>query len=122
MDFCTDLQPVTDAGSRVLKVEPTAGDSDGGEPPLNEDDDDEVDDNDQGDEEPQTEHLVLAQFDKVDPRNFTYDWLMRHSCISKVCRRLGKKICEVSRVHLLLTNCELSHSMCLQTTFAAGNV
>ncbi|CAM6097267.1 unnamed protein product [Calypogeia fissa] len=58
-------QPATDAGSRVLKVEPAARDSDGGEPPLNEDDDDEVDDNDQGDEEPQTEHLVLAQFDKV---------------------------------------------------------
>lgn len=37
------------------------------EPPLNEDDDDEddLDDFDQGEEEPNTQHLVLAQFDKV---------------------------------------------------------
>jgi len=34
------------------------------EPPLNEDDDDELDDFDQG-EELNTQHLVLAQFDKV---------------------------------------------------------
>ncbi|CAM6020072.1 unnamed protein product [Sphagnum balticum] len=45
------------------KAEPT--DSDGSEPPLNEDDDDELDDTDQGDEELKTNHLVLAQFDKV---------------------------------------------------------
>ncbi|XP_010262269.1 PREDICTED: transcription initiation factor IIA large subunit-like isoform X1 [Nelumbo nucifera] len=36
------------------------------EPPLNEDDDDEVDDLEQGDEEPNTNHLVLAQFEKVN--------------------------------------------------------
>ncbi|KAL5994538.1 hypothetical protein ACLOJK_024591 [Asimina triloba] len=35
------------------------------EPPLNEDDDDDADDFDQGDEEPSTNHLVLAQFEKV---------------------------------------------------------
>ncbi|ONK76902.1 uncharacterized protein A4U43_C02F1080 [Asparagus officinalis] len=37
------------------------------EPPLNEDDDDDddLDDFDQGEEEPHTQHLVLAQFDKV---------------------------------------------------------
>ncbi|KAL5229787.1 hypothetical protein ABZP36_028563 [Zizania latifolia] len=41
------------------------GDDD--EPPLNEDDDDddELDDLDQGEDEPNTQHLVLAQFDKV---------------------------------------------------------
>lgn len=42
-----------------------AGDDD--EPPLNEDDDDDddLDDFEQGEEEPHTQHLVLAQFDKV---------------------------------------------------------
>jgi hypothetical protein len=37
------------------------------EPPLNEDDDDDddLDDLDQGEEEPTTQHLVLAQFDKA---------------------------------------------------------
>lgn len=37
------------------------------EPPLNEDDDDDddLDDIEQGEEEPHTQHLVLAQFDKV---------------------------------------------------------
>ncbi|CAM0146266.1 unnamed protein product [Urochloa decumbens] len=37
------------------------------EPPLNEDDDDddELDDLEQGEDEPNTQHLVLAQFDKV---------------------------------------------------------
>lgn len=37
------------------------------EPPLNEDDDDDDDleDLEQGEEEPNTQHLVLAQFDKV---------------------------------------------------------
>ena len=49
----------------------TAGDDDDDddddEPPLNEDDDDddEIDDLQDGDEEPNTQHLVLAQFDKV---------------------------------------------------------
>lgn len=43
-----------------------AGDDDD-EPPLNEDDDDddELDDLEQGEDEPNTQHLVLAQFDKV---------------------------------------------------------
>ncbi|KAK1298372.1 hypothetical protein QJS10_CPB14g00663 [Acorus calamus] len=35
------------------------------EPPLNEDDDDDLDDLEQGEEEPNTHHLILAQFDKV---------------------------------------------------------
>lgn len=35
------------------------------EPPLNEDDDDEFDDIEQGGDEPNTNHLVLAQFEKV---------------------------------------------------------
>lgn len=60
----TDPQMSVDGSLRVLKGEPSEGESDR-EPPLNEDDDDELDDNDQGDEEPQTDHLVLAQFDKV---------------------------------------------------------
>ncbi|KAK1299199.1 hypothetical protein QJS10_CPB14g01628 [Acorus calamus] len=34
------------------------------EPPLNEDDDDDLDDLEQGEEEPNTHHLILAQFDK----------------------------------------------------------
>jgi len=43
-----------------------AGDEDDDEPPLNEDDDDdELDDLEQGEDEPNTQHLVLAQFDKV---------------------------------------------------------
>lgn len=63
----TDPQPANDVAAKsALKVENT--DSEGSEPPLNEDDDDEDDDddgNEQGDEEPNTAHLVLAQFDKV---------------------------------------------------------
>lgn len=48
---------------RPSKVD--TGDDD--EPPLNEDDDDDddLDDFEQGEEEPHTQHLVLAQFDKV---------------------------------------------------------
>jgi len=44
-----------------------AGDDDDDEPPLNEDDDDddELDDLEEGEDEPNTQHLVLAQFDKV---------------------------------------------------------
>lgn len=43
------------------------GEDDDDEPPLNEDDDDddELDDLEQGEDEPNTQHLVLAQFDKV---------------------------------------------------------
>ncbi|PWZ09613.1 Transcription initiation factor IIA subunit 1 [Zea mays] len=40
-------------------------DDDDDEPPLNEDDDEELDDLEQGEDEPNTQHLVLAQFDKV---------------------------------------------------------
>ncbi|XP_024363626.1 uncharacterized protein [Physcomitrium patens] len=48
----------------VVNSEPT--ESEGSEPPLCEDDDeDDVDDADHGDDEPATNHLVLAQFDKV---------------------------------------------------------
>jgi transcription initiation factor TFIIA large subunit len=49
-----------------------AGDDD--EPPLNEDDgdDDELDDLEQGDDEPNTQHLVLAQFDKVTTLSSRY--------------------------------------------------
>ncbi|ONK61976.1 uncharacterized protein A4U43_C08F35530 [Asparagus officinalis] len=47
---------------------PSKGEAaDDDEPPLNEDDDDDedLDDLEQGEEEPQIQHLVLAQFDKV---------------------------------------------------------
>lgn len=52
-------KPRNDAGDDV--------DDDDDEPPLNEDDDDddELDDLEQGEDEPNTQHLVLAQFDKV---------------------------------------------------------
>jgi hypothetical protein len=67
IDMCydlTDAQQANDGTPKAAgKAEPT--DSDGSEPPLNEDDDDELDDTDQGDEELKTNHLVLAQFDKV---------------------------------------------------------
>jgi hypothetical protein len=67
VDMCcdlTDAQQANDGTPKAAgKAEPT--DSDGSEPPLNEDDDDELDDTDQGDEELKTNHLVLAQFDKV---------------------------------------------------------
>lgn len=45
-------------------MEPT--ESEGSERPLNEDDD--ADDADHGDDEPATNHLVLAQFDKVSQK------------------------------------------------------
>lgn len=50
------------------KPTPVAGVGDDEEPPLNEDDDDDddLDDLEQGEEEPTTQHLVLAQFDKVN--------------------------------------------------------
>uniref|UniRef100_A0A0D6R524 Uncharacterized protein n=1 Tax=Araucaria cunninghamii TaxID=56994 RepID=A0A0D6R524_ARACU len=56
----TEQDPLSDA---LKDVKAEANDDD--EPPLNEDDDDEVDDIDQGGEEPNTSHLVLAQFEKV---------------------------------------------------------
>lgn len=55
-----DLQ----AGTPALVVQNDVGDDDDDEPPLNENDDDDLDDIDQG-EELSTQHLVLAQFDKV---------------------------------------------------------
>jgi transcription initiation factor TFIIA large subunit len=59
-----DDNPAPSAATPAANVEPT--ESEGSEPPLNEDDDDDdVDDNDHGDDEPATNHLVLAQFDKV---------------------------------------------------------
>ena len=57
-----DTQAANDASTpKTAKIEPAEDD----EPPLNEDDDDEFDDLDQGDDEPSTSHLVLAQFEKV---------------------------------------------------------
>lgn len=59
-----DIPPASVAATPAANVEPT--ESEGSEPPLNEDDDDDdVDDDDHGVEEPATNHLVLAQFDKV---------------------------------------------------------
>ncbi|KAH9324845.1 hypothetical protein KI387_005023, partial [Taxus chinensis] len=55
-----DPSAVNDA-LRIVKAE----ENDDDEPPLNEDDDDEIDEIDQGGEEPNTSHLVLAQFEKV---------------------------------------------------------
>eukprot|EP00249_Psilotum_nudum_P020949 c27911_g1_i3 orf=186-1190(+) len=54
---------VYEAEAKTCKVE--GAESDGSEPPLNEEDDDDLDDLDQGDEEPKTDHLVVAQFEKV---------------------------------------------------------
>lgn len=57
----SDLQ----AGTPAPSVQNDVGDvNDDDEPPLNENDDDDLDDIDQG-EELNTQHLVLAQFDKV---------------------------------------------------------
>jgi hypothetical protein len=62
-----DNPPASVAATPAANVEPT--ESEGSEPPLNEDDDDDdVDDADHGDEEPATNHLVLAQFDKVSSK------------------------------------------------------
>lgn len=52
------------ASTPALVAQNEAGDDDDDEPPLNENDDDELDDVDQG-EDQNTQHLVLAQFDKV---------------------------------------------------------
>lgn len=66
VSFCEPAEAQTPAAEtgRPTRAE-SAAESEGSEPPLNEDDDDEPDENDQGDEEPTTEHFVLAQFDKV---------------------------------------------------------
>ena len=64
--FAVDLQ----AGTPAPSVQNDVGDvNDDDEPPLNENDDDDLDDIDQG-EELNTQHLVLAQFDKVIHHQF----------------------------------------------------
>lgn len=61
VSLCSEVQ----AATPVAGVHADVGDEDDDdEPPLNENDDDELDDLDQG-EELNTQHLVLAQFDKV---------------------------------------------------------
>lgn len=63
--FSAELRAPTPAVGtpRLAKIEVLDDD----EPPLNEDDDDDedLDDLRQGEEETQTHHLVLAQFDRV---------------------------------------------------------
>ena len=63
---------------------PSRGEAaDDDEPPLNEDDDDDLDDLEQGEEEPHTQHLVLAQFDKVIAVFYPRNHILRQgSCIS----------------------------------------
>lgn len=57
-------QAANDGSLKAPKAE--RAESDGSEPPLNEDDDDDdLDDFDEGDEASKTEHLVVAQFEKV---------------------------------------------------------
>ncbi|XP_028775693.1 transcription initiation factor IIA large subunit [Neltuma alba] len=60
----TPAPPEVPASTPALVAQNEAGDDDDEEPPLNENDDDELDDVDQG-EDHNTQHLVLAQFDKV---------------------------------------------------------
>lgn len=62
-DFFSQLLEVP-ASTPALVAQNEAVDDDDDEPPLNENDDDELDDVDQG-EDQNTQHLVLAQFDKV---------------------------------------------------------
>jgi transcription initiation factor TFIIA large subunit len=59
--------PTPAVGTPKQKNDAGDDDDDDDEPPLNEDDDDddELDDLEQGEDEPNTQHLVLAQFDKV---------------------------------------------------------
>lgn len=67
-DYNTPAQHELRTPTPVSTPRPSKGDIvDDDEPPLNEDDDDDddLDDFDQGEEEPHTQHLVLAQFDKV---------------------------------------------------------
>nr|XP_023924702.1 uncharacterized protein LOC112036112 [Quercus suber] len=52
------------AGTPAVVAQNDVGEDDDDEPPLNENDDDDIDDVDQV-EEQNTQHLVLAQFDKV---------------------------------------------------------
>lgn len=64
---------------------------------MNEDDDDDLDDNDQGDEEPQTDHLVLAQFDKVQLTVVAFETGLTAVCISYGLSKLHCLICEPVR-------------------------
>ncbi|XP_072959225.1 transcription initiation factor IIA large subunit-like isoform X1 [Typha angustifolia] len=69
-DYNTPGDPVELRAPTPSVGTPRPGKNEGGdddEPPLNEDDDDDddLDDFEQGEEEPTTQHLVLAQFDKV---------------------------------------------------------
>ena len=70
-NLCVDLH-ATPSISTPKPAKTESADDD--EPPLNEDDDDDddLDDLDQGEEEPSTNHLVLAQFDKVTPSSSSY--------------------------------------------------
>ncbi|XP_054814104.1 transcription initiation factor IIA large subunit-like [Prosopis cineraria] len=60
----TPAPPEVPVSTPALVAQNEAVDDDDDEPPLNENDDDELDDVDQG-EDQNTQHLVLAQFDKV---------------------------------------------------------
>ncbi|KAJ7980813.1 transcription initiation factor IIA large subunit [Quillaja saponaria] len=60
----TPAPPEVPASTPALVAQNDVGEDDDDEPPLNENDDDDFDDVDQG-EDQNTQHLVLAQFDKV---------------------------------------------------------
>ncbi|KAJ7947603.1 transcription initiation factor IIA large subunit [Quillaja saponaria] len=60
----TPAPPEVPASTPALVAQNDVGEDDDDEPPLNENDDDDFDDVDQGDDQ-DTQHLVLAQFDKV---------------------------------------------------------
>ncbi|XP_068643513.1 uncharacterized protein [Aristolochia californica] len=66
-DYNTPAEHDMHTGDNVATPNPPQNEAaEDEEPPLNEDDDDDdLDDLDQGDDEPDTHHLVLAQFDKV---------------------------------------------------------
>ncbi len=120
VDMCcdlTDAQQANDGTPKAAgKAEPT--DSDGSEPPLNEDDDDELDDTDQGDEELKTNHLVLAQFDKVlqlvpysklEEIQHNNDQLVQKEWVGKKQKQLllwhGNYFCyRIATKHLLVLN------------------
>jgi transcription initiation factor TFIIA large subunit len=58
------FSPDIPAGTPAVVVQNDVAEDDDDEPPLNENDDDDLDDVDEV-EEQNTQHLVLAQFDKV---------------------------------------------------------
>lgn len=63
-NFYLFFLPDIPASTPAIPAPDDVGEDDDDEPPLNENDDDDLDDVDQG-EELNTQHLVLAQFDKV---------------------------------------------------------